>query len=153
MKKTLILLALLVSSTVYSAEEKTILKCNGANCYKESRITEVKKNNVEIKLSQLTSGMCLVDLEKEETFKIIEADQKSKKIIMVQETTEGDLVILKRILKFYNDKSFNRQLRILPCAQTDTKVFVDEERTQKCLKTSSKYAQKYFCAKERLTNF
>ena len=150
MKKTLILLALLVFSTVYSAEEKTILKCNGVNCYKESRITEVKKNNIEIKLSQLTSGMCL---EKEETFKVIEADQKSKKIIMVQETTEGDLVILKRILKFYNDKSFNRQLRILPCAQTDTKVLVDEERTQKCLKTSSKYAQKYFCEKERLTNF
>lgn len=148
MKTSVILFLIFVSSIAFSTEIVTKVKCRGAFCKKESRIVE-SQDKSEIKMVEIITGTCLVDFIKHETYKVIESDSHSKKIILVKENKDYDL---ERIVTFYDRKDFNRHLRVLPCEQTDTMTLSDRLKTDKCLATSST-PSKYFCMKERLKNF
>ena len=145
------ILFLLTSTLTHAGtneQYKTKFICSGAHCAKETKV-ETVNDRVEIKMEEIKPNQCLVDLETNQAYYVLETDQRSKKVVTVRENSDQ---VLHRKVEFYDDSAFNRQRRIVPCTQTDTIQISDSTKLMKCLATSSRYAQRYYCEKERLKN-
>lgn len=142
----LIILAL-ASSDAYSLEYKSKLVCKGNLCEKKQEYKGLKE--VDLKLTDISGGQCLINLKTEKIFKIESVDQKSTKVVMLSEVEEN---MLSRDLVFFNSKLFDRSHKIIPCSEV-AGVLGNEIQLQQCIKSNGKSVKKLFCEKERIKNF
>lgn len=142
--KSLLTVALLVLNTNIMAEETTLI-CEGVKCKKVPTIKfEQTTHEKELKMSDMSVDDCLVNLKEKKTYKIIEIDNKTNKVVTVLE--EGDE--LKREIEWFDDAKFDRKRKVMACADTDSKILSDRKKTYECLESGGKASQTYFCEVE-----
>lgn len=132
-----------MSSHLY-AENSTLL-CAGIKCKKIPTI-EIKEttNKKELRMNDMNLDDCLVNLKENKTYKIIEIDKKTNKVVTVLE--EGDE--LKREIEWFDDAKFDRSRKVMACSDTDTKILSDRAKTYKCIESGGKSSQTFFCEVE-----
>lgn len=125
--------------------EETSLVCKGVKCKKISTIvTKETTNQKELKMNDINLDDCLVNLKENKTYKIIEIDKKTNKVVTVLE--EGDE--LKREIEWFDDAKFDRSRKVMACADTDTKILSDRAKTYACIESGGKSSQTFFCEVE-----
>lgn len=141
------------SMSAVALEYTSQLKCKGNDCKKETKIKGLKEVEVELKLSDLATGQCLLNLKTEKISRIELVDQKSKKVFTLSEAADLPTTTeLARDLKWFDSKEFDRNQKIIPCSEV-AGILGDEEKLQKCIKTNGTSVRKLFYEKERLKNF
>lgn len=128
-------------SSVSLAEESALV-CEGVKCRKIPTLKIKETNNIkELKMSDMNLDDCLVNLKENKTYKIIEIDNKTNKVVTVLE--DGDE--LKREIEWFDETKFDRTRKIMACADTDTKILTDRAKTYACIESGGKSSQTFFC--------
>ncbi|MBY0415991.1 MAG: hypothetical protein K2Q18_17600 [Bdellovibrionales bacterium] len=95
-------------------------------------------------MSDINLDDCLVNLKENKTYKIIEIDNKTNKVVTVLE--DGDE--LKREIEWFDETKFDRTRKIMACANTDSKILSDRAKTYACIESGGKSSQTFFCETE-----
>lgn len=142
--KNLLLITLLIASTNIMADE-TALVCEGVKCKKIPTLKiQETVNKKELTMNDINVEDCLVNLKENKTYRVLEVDKKTNKVVTVLE--KGDE--LKREIEWFDDSSFDRTRKVMACADTDTKILSDRAKTYACIESGGKASQTYFCEVE-----
>ena len=148
---SLLFLLSLLSLSCWGLEYNSKLTCKGSSCETENEFKGLKEK--EIKLTDLKEGVCLIDLKTEKISRVEVADQKTQKLFLLSEKSDSTSVTeLQRELTWFNNKSFNRSQKIIPCTEV-AGIIGDEDKLKKCFTDRARSVRKIFCEKERVTNF
>ena len=150
MKNLFLITTSILTLNLMALDTQTETICiNGANCVTKTIYTNMPAK--DLTMSQIIPGVCLVDSATNVVSRVLESDQRTLKIVTL---TESSPYQLDRKIQFFNDSSFNRQLRAIPCAQAaPNSVLGKEDAFAKCVQHSGRTSYQMFCEKPVMTNF
>lgn len=131
-------------SSVSLAEESALV-CEGVKCKKIPTLKiQETVHKKDLTMNDINVEDCLVNLKENKTYRVLEVDKKTNKVITILE--KGDE--LKREIEWFDDSSFDRTRKVMACSDTDTKILSDRAKTYACIESGGKASQTYFCETE-----